>query len=156
MTNINKELFRRTQPARKLEIIEGLTTSELLDISIETIDRIIREAGSGKRGHKSFYLPTSMQTGNCWNSTIEGWYISCKKIYVSIYLQYANTDTSTCDLARTFLKCGSYQGSVERDDRYGNPRHYYFTYDEQDKARAIRALLKEYVERKYASKLKKP
>ena len=42
MTNINTELFRRTQPTRKLEIIEGLTTSELLDISIDTIDRIIR------------------------------------------------------------------------------------------------------------------
>ncbi len=43
--NINNELFKRYAPKKKLEIIENLTSSELLATTPATIERIIKEAG---------------------------------------------------------------------------------------------------------------
>ena len=44
-TNINVELFKRYAPKKKLEIINNLTTAELLATTPETIMRIAKEAG---------------------------------------------------------------------------------------------------------------
>ena len=45
MTNVNIELFRRTSPVKRLEIIENLTQDELLNVTKETILRIVKKAG---------------------------------------------------------------------------------------------------------------
>lgn len=153
--NINTELFRRTAPEKKLSMIEGLNQYELFCITETTIKRIIREAGSGKKGspNKTLYISRKNITGNDWNSDIERWSIWKGKIWIGFYLQYSNTDTNTDDYYSNFKGSGEYLGSYEYEDRYGHSQTAYFRYYAEDKAKAIRTLLKQYVENKYASKL---
>lgn len=155
-TNINQFIFTRTAPKKKLEVIENLTQSELLGITEATISRIIKEAGTGKpKSHnKDLKLSRENRTGNKWNSTIEGWYVWKKEVYIDFYLQYSNTDTNTADTFKEFMKYSEYEGSYQYEDRYDNPQTTYFRYSPEDKVRAIRALLREYIETKYADKLK--
>lgn len=154
--NINTYIFTRTAPINKLRTIENLTQSELLATSEATISRIIKEAGTGKPNsrNKDLNLKRINRTGNKWNSTIEGWYIWKKNVYIDFYIQYSNTDTNTDDSFKEFMKYSEYQGSYEYEDRYGNTQTTYFRYSPEDKARAIRSLLREYIETKYADKLK--
>lgn len=155
-TNINQFIFTRTQPQKKLEVIEKLTAPELLGITEATISRIIKEAGTGKpKSHnKDLKLSRENRTGNKWNSTIESWYIWKKEVYIDFYIQYSNTDTNTADTFKEFMKYSEYEGSYQYEDRYDNPQTTYFRYSPEDKARAIRALLREYIVTKYADKLK--
>ena len=71
--NINQELFKRYAPKKKLEIINNLTTTELLATTLETIKRIVKEAGRniGKSRDKALRINRDRQAGNDWNSTIE-------------------------------------------------------------------------------------
>lgn len=156
MVNINVELFKRYAPKKKLEIIEALTENELKAISFETIKRMIKEAGTNfnKSRDKKLFLSSKRTTGNNWNSTINGVELIKGGLFVSFYIQYENTDTETNDRFSKFITSGEYQGEIKRDDRYGNPRTYYFIYDESDKLRFIRRLLMEYVYTKYSDKLK--
>lgn len=153
--NINDFLFTRTSPKKKLEDIEGLTASQLLGIKEETVKRIIKEAGRGwpKSRSKTLRLSSIHQTGNSWNSTIDSWDLFKGSVWIDFYVQYENTDTNTSETFSKFIRRGEFLGQMLRDDRYGNPRTYYFRYDEGAKARAIRALLLEYVHTKYADKL---
>ena len=154
-TNINIELFKRYQPKRKLEMIDNLTTDELFAISPDTMKRIIKEAGTNfhKSRDKQLMLSESQSTGNNWNSTINGVELINGKLYVSIYVQYSNTDTDTSEHYRNFFRRCSYRGEIRASDCYGNPRYYYFVYDESEKAKALRSILKQYVYNKYPSKL---
>lgn len=153
--DINKFIFSRTAPTKKVEITENLTQPELLSITPETITRMIKEAGSRlyKSRNKELRIPHERRTGNDWNSDIEGVRNYKGNPILEIYIQYENTDTSTSVSLSEFLRKGDYRGSIVRDDRYGNPRSYYFTYSEADKARFIRQLLLEYINRKYKDKL---
>lgn len=155
-TNINVELFKRYAPKKKLEIIEKLNPNELMNVSTATIKRIVKEAGTSmyKSRNKRFYISRDRQRGNSWNSTIEAVELIRGKLYLDVYLQYENTDCNTSELITDFLRRGDFTGSVVRDDRYGNDRHYYFTYSEESKQRVIRSILAEYVYTKYATKLK--
>lgn len=58
-TNINQELFKRYAPKKKLEIINNLTTAELLATTPETLMRIVKEAGTkvGTARSKVLELP---------------------------------------------------------------------------------------------------
>lgn len=155
-TNVNTFFFTKTAPKTKLAVIDNLSASELLCITESSILRIIKEAGTGKpRSHnKEFNLSRVNRTGNKWNSTISGWYVWKKQVFIDFYLQYDNTDTNTGDTFKEFMRYPEYQGSYEYEDRYDNPQTTYFRYSPEDKARAIRALLREYVETKYSDKLK--
>ena len=46
MTDINKELFKRYRPQKKLEIIESLSAKELMNVTEPTIIRIMKEVGN--------------------------------------------------------------------------------------------------------------
>lgn len=153
--NINRIIFTKTAPKKKVEIVENLTPTELLSITAETITRMVKEAGSRlyKSRDKELRLSFERRTGNNWDSTIEGVRNYKGKPVLDIYFQYENTDTNTSISLDDFLKRGNYQGSVVRDDRYGNPRSYYFTFTPTDKARFVRRLLLEYLNRKYKDKL---
>lgn len=72
-TDINIELFKRYQPARKREIIESLSTAELFAVTEDTVKRIIKEAGRAmyKSRNKELRLSGEYETGNRWNSTIQ-------------------------------------------------------------------------------------
>jgi len=47
-----------------------------------------------------------------------------------------------------------FRGTIKTTDLYGNPQTYYYFYDNDDRARAIRSLLYEYIYRKYLDKPK--
>ena len=44
--NINRIIFTKTAPKKKVEIVENLTPTELLSITTETITRMVKEAGT--------------------------------------------------------------------------------------------------------------
>ena len=155
MTNINIELFKRTTPVKKIEIIENLTQTELGRVTEGTILKIVKETGrrlTGSRNYE-FYVNPDRRKGNNWNSVVEGLWLYKGKLSVMIYVQYGNTDSSLIVPFQYFFKKGDFRGTVKRDDRYGNPQTYYYVYDEKDKAEIIRSFCLEYVNTKYKSKL---
>ena len=154
-TNINQELFKRYAPKKKLEIINNLSTSELLAISTETLMRIIKEAGTrvGSVRSKVLRISSARRSGNNWNSMIEAVEIHRGKLMLDIYVQMDSTDTNHFEPYSNFSKDGDYTGKVYTTNRYGDQVPIYFIYDRENKAGAIKSILLEYVHIKYADKL---
>ena len=154
-TNINRELFKRYAPKKKLEIINNLTTAELLATTPETIKRIVKEAGRniGKSRDKALRINRDRQAGNDWNSTVEAVEFIKENLYLNIYFQTDNTDTNICEKYATFFHGDEYHGKHYTTNRYGDEVPNYFIYDRQDKANVIKSILLEYVHTKYADKL---
>ena len=135
--NINQFIFSRTQPKKKLEVIEALTTEELLSVKEETVIKIVKEVGRRvyKSRDKQLYIDGDRRKGNGWNSTIEGVDLIKGRIHLNIYIQYENTDTNSSEeFDKFFDKWNCYRGEIRRLDRHGNGRTYYFNYDKSDKA----------------------
>ena len=153
--NINQELFKRYAPKRKLEIINNLTTAELLATTPETIKRIAKEAGRsiGKSRDKILRINRDRQAGNDWNSTVEDVEFIKGNLYLNIYFQTDHTDTNISEKYATFMQGDQYHGKHYTTNRYGDEVPNYFTYDRQDKANVIKSILLEYVHTKYADKL---
>ena len=154
-TNINQEIFRRYAPKRKLEIINNLTTTELLAATPETIKRIAKEAGRsiGKSRDKVLRIDRDRQAGNDWNSTVEAVEFIKGNLYLNIYFQTDHTDTNICEKYAMFMQGDEYHGKHYTTNYYGDSVPHYFTYDRQDKAKVIKSILLEYVYTKYADKL---
>lgn len=154
--NVNNFIFTRTQPKKKLEVIEKLSNDELLAVSESTVKKIIKEVGCRRyrSRDKELRIDYDRRVGNNWNSTVESVDLVKGKLYVGFYVQYSNTDTNTSDDYEDFFKRGNYRGEIRRLDRFGNGRSYYFCYDESDKARVMKSILLEYVYSKYADKIK--
>ena len=156
-TNINLELFKRYAPKRKLSIIESLTQEELLDITPATITRMVREAGEfhyKSKRDKTLMVSRQRRTGNDWNSWFNGVDLLKGKLYVNFYIQYDNTDTNDCISYGEFVRDRDrFRGTIKTTDRFDNPQTYYYFYENDDRARAIKSLLLEYVYTKYADKL---
>ena len=157
-TNINLELFKRYAPKRKLSIIESLTQEELLAITPATIIRMVKEAGKSiykSKRDKTLMVSRQRRTGNDWNSWFNGVDLMKGKLYVDLYIQYSNTDTEDCISYGEFMRDKDrFRGTIKTTDLYGNPQTYYYFYDNDDRARAIKSLLLEYVYTKYADKHK--
>ena len=157
MKDINIELFKRYNPEKKIDIIELLTAKEVMKVKESTIVRIIKETGTflyESKRNKHLNIARERRRSNSWNSTFEGIEYNKGELYVELYLQYENTDTSIYeDWNKFFLPC-DYKGQYQGDDMMGNPRTYYFTYTEIQKVRCVKSILYEYVYRKYADKLK--
>ena len=157
MKDINIELFKRYKPEKKIEIIELLTDKEVMKVKESPIVRISKETGTflyGSKRNKHLNIARERRRSNSWNSTFEGIEYNKGKLYVELYLQYENTDTSIYGDWNKFFLPGDYKGHYQGDDMMGNPRTYYFTYTEIQKVRCIKSILYEYVYRKYADKLK--
>ena len=156
-TNINTELFKRYAPKKKIEIIEKLTDDELLAITPATIIRMVKEAGKSiykSKRDKTLMVSRQHRTGNNWNSWFNGVDLTKGKLYVNLYIQYDNTDTDDSISYGEFMRDRDrFRGTVKTTDRYDNPQTYYYFYDNDDRARAIKSLLLEYVYTKYADKL---
>lgn len=154
--NVNQFIFTRTQPKKKLEVVEKLSNNELLAVSESTVKKIIKEVGQRryKSRDKELRIDYDRRCGNNWNSTVESVDLVKERLYVGFYVQYENTDTNTSDDYEDFFKRGNYRGEIRRLDRFGNGRTYYFCYDESDKARVMKSILLEYVYSKYSDKLK--
>ena len=155
--NINEFIFSRTQPQKKIDIINALTQDELLSTSEATIKRIVKDAGRRmwKTRDKELRISHERRAGNAWNSLIEAVELIKGRLYLEVYLQYENTDTSTSEEYDDFFRNGNFRGEVRRLDRYGNGRTYYFLYNLSDKASVMKSILLEYVYTKYADKLSK-
>ena len=155
--NINELIFSRTQPQKKIDIINALSEDELLSTSEATIKRIVKDAGRRmwKTRDKELRISHERRAGNAWNSLIEAVELIKGRLYLEVYLQYENTDTSTSEEYDDFFRNGNYRGEVRRLDRYGNGRTYYFLYNLSDKASVMKSILLEYVYTKYADKLSK-
>ena len=158
MTNINTELFKRYAPKRKIEIIDSLNQTELPAITPATIIRMVREAGElhyRSKRDKRLMVSRERRAGNNWNSWFNGVDLMKGKLYVDLYIQYSNTDTDNCISYGEFMRDKDrFRGTIKTTDRYDNPQTYYYFYDNEDRARAIKSLLLEYVYTKYADKLK--
>ena len=155
--NINELIFSRTQPQKKIDIINALSEDELLSTSEATIKRIVKDAGRRmwKTRDKELRISHERRAGNAWNSLIEAVELIKGRLYLEVYLQYENTDTSTSEEYDDFFRNGNFRGEVRRLDRYGNGRTYYFLYNLSDKASVMKSILLEYVYTKYADKLSK-
>ena len=157
-TNINLELFKKYAPKHKLEIIDSLTQEELLAITQAIIIRMVKEAGElhyESKRDKKLIVSRERRTGNNWNSEFTEVDLLKGKLYVNFYIQYENTDTMDCIPYGEFMRDKDrFRGTIKTTDRYGNPQTYYYFYDNEDRARAIKSLLLEYVYTKYHDKLK--
>ena len=155
MPNVNIELFKRTSPERKIELIRKLTQAELSGISESTLLRIVKETGRRIKGSRNyeFYVNPDRRKGNNWNSMVEGVWLYRGKLHVMVYVQLDNTDTSLLISFHDFFKKGNFRGTIKRDDRYGNPQTHYYEYDEKDKGEVLRAICLEYIHTKYKEKL---
>ena len=155
VTNINVELFKRYAPKKKLEIINNLSTSELLAITPETIKRIVKEAGRkvGMSRNKVLRISNDRRIGNAWNSDIEAVEFINGNLYLNIYFQMDNTDTNICEKYLNFFKGDEYHGKHYTTNRFGDKVPNYFSYDRNDKAGVIKSILLEYVYTKYAAQL---
>ena len=155
--NINELIFSRTQPQKKIDIINALSEDELLSTSEATIKRIVKDAGRRrwKTRDKELRISHERRAGNAWNSLIEAVELIKGRLYLEVYLQYENTDTSTSEEYDDFFRRGNFRGEVRRLDRYGNGRTYYYLYNTSDKASVMKSILLEYVYTKYADKLSK-
>ena len=153
-TNINQELFKRYAPKKKLEIINNLTTAELLATTPETLMRIVKEAGTrvGTIRSKVLRISSERRSGNN-NSTVEAVEIHRGKLMLDIYVQMDSTDTNHFEPYSNFSKDGNYTGKVFTTNYYGDSIPHYFTYNREDKAGVIKSILLEYVYTKYADKL---
>ena len=151
----NQELFKRYAPKKKLEIINNLTTAELLTTTPETIKRIAKEAGRniGKSRDKILRINRDRQAGNDWNSTVEDVEFIKGNLYLNIYFQTDHTDTNISEKYATFMQGDQYHGKHYTTNRYGDEIPNYFIYDRQDKAKVIKSILLEYLFTKYADKL---
>lgn len=154
--NINKLIFSRTQPLKKIEAIKASSVDELLSVSEITIRRLIKDCGRkiGRTRDRELYISSERREGNAWNSTIESVDVIKNKIYINLYVQFSNTDSTICEDYYKFFANGSYRGELHRSDRYGNPRTYYFIYSKEAKATVVKAILLEYVYTRYAEKIK--
>ena len=155
VTNINQELFKRYAPKKKLEIINNLTTAELLATTPETLMRIVKEAGTkaGTARSKVLRISSKRRSGNDWNSTVESVEIHRGKLVLDIYVQMDSTDTNHFEPYSNFSKDGNYTGKVYTTNRYGDQVPNYFIYNQEDKAGVIKSILLEYGYTKYADKL---
>ena len=154
-TNINVELFKRYAPKKKLELINGLSQSELLATTPETIKRIAKEAGRsiGKSRDKVLRIDQDRRSGNNWNSSVEAIEYIKSNLYLNVYFQMDSTDTNICVKHEVFFKGEQYTGRYYTTNRYGDEVPHYFSYDKNDKAGVIKSILLEYVYTKYADRL---
>ena len=153
--NTNQELFKRYAPKRKLDLINGLSQSELLATTPKTLMRIVKDAGTkaGTARSKVLRISSKRRSGNDWNSMVESIEIHRGKLMLDIYVQMDSTDTNHFEPYSNFSKDGNYTGKVFTTNRYGDQVPTYFIYNREDKAKVIKSILLEYVYTKYADKL---
>lgn len=151
--NINKIIFSRTAPAKKVGIVKNLTIPKLMSINYATILRVVKETGTKQSNSRNKVFRMTRPVSNDWNAEFEGVNLYRGKLFADIYLQYDSTDTNVSVPFEDFLKKGDFRGSTICTDRYDNPRTHYFTFREIDKAIVLGRLLMDYLNRKYKDKL---
>lgn len=95
--NINKLIFSRVQPQKKIDTINTLSREELFSIEEWTVKRIVKEIGIRiwRSRSKRLRISHERRAGNSWNSSIDQVDLIKGKLYLEVYLQYENTDTTS-------------------------------------------------------------
>lgn len=161
MSNLNLFIFTKTAPKTKLEIIKKATDNELLNVSYDTIARIVKEVGDGewnkKRSrYKKFYFKNR---GNSWNSEVECIFNSRSdkgELWISFYVQGDDTDTYCYYPLKKFIGYKNNKqdvGSIHEEFSNGYSHTITVYYDQEDYINVIRDLLIGYISTKYRDKL---
>lgn len=144
---------------RLLKMVDDITREDVFSVNIDTIKKIIKDGGtkqylSVKEGRPFYQLsiPYDLVEGNKWNSTAEQVWMEKQSIYINLYVQYYNTDTNRCETWSKFFRKGEYCGEIPYCDKYGNSQTAYFVYDEWDKVRVIKSIIRAYVINKTTKK----
>lgn len=158
MININIELFRRTAPSKKRELLESLTDEEVMKVNENTILKIVREVGEKeaykKRSmYKQLYLEGNMACNN-WNSTINKVYIGKdRELWLDVYLQGLDNDANVPVHFKRFLMTPPYRDFVAGEfiERYSNSRESKIIakYSYKDRVAVVKNILSLYLDLKY-------
>lgn len=153
--SINENLFKRFSPQKKVEMVNALTQKQLLAVTTDTIERIVKEAGTKVSGSrtKRMYIDQKFREGNNWNSFVDTVRFFNKNLYINLYVQGDDTDTDVLELFNVFMRQGQYRGRVFFADRYGSDVPCYFVYNNEQKAQVVKSILLQYLHIKYADKL---
>jgi len=143
MENLNDILFTQGDYQDKYAEINRISTDELLSISENTIKEIVSRCAG-----ESQTLWIEKRVGNDWNSLIENVSVNNGKLYVSIYVQGAKTDTSQSERFSTFFQSGEY---VSNNNRLWET----IRYNERQKAEAMRSILLECIYRLHNDEAKR-
>lgn len=156
MTNINIELFKRYAARKKLGIIESLSKKELLAVKMDTVLRIVKEIGVCEKGNRNRKLRISMErrAGNDWNSNVEGISLYKKELFLEVYVQFDNTDTTEIVRYKDFFCNDIFFGELKAMNRRNEIYSVHYNYDDEDQAKVMKSILLEYVYTKYKDKLK--
>lgn len=149
---INTFIFSKKPCKRKLDVVNKLEESRLLEIELSTIKRMLMLAG--RRDGKSRYFRLRDTPGNDYNSIVESVSLYKDTLYVSIWVQLINTRTSINERMNVFFANNEYKGSAIDYDRDGNSHTLYFTYLQHERAEVIRSILREYIYHKYPEQFK--
>ena len=149
---INTFIFSKKPCKRKLDVVNKLEESRLLEIELSTIKRMLMLAG--RRNGKSRYFRLRDTPGNDYNSIVESVSLYKDTLYVSIWIQPINTRTNINERMNVFFANNEYKGSAIDYDRDGNPHTLYFTYLQHERAEVIRSILREYIYHKYPEQFK--
>lgn len=163
--NLNTELFRRTAPSKKLELIEKATIDELSKVSAETIVRCVQEVGEPEWSRTPKKRVTNKKlyckhVSNGWNANIYKVSISGKQ-HILTYDFTGVIDNEWID-RDGFEHWMSHKemfqsGTVEKEVKYTDIKdrlHYHdFRWWFNSRMECIRGILKTYVEQKYKDKL---
>lgn len=164
--NLNKELFRRTAPSRKLELIENATSAELSAVKAETIIRCVQEVGEPAHWRKEPKKRVTDKKLRCervsngWDASFYHVAIYGREHILTFYFegiidnQYIDLDGFSHDL--TFKEMTSTQRikkEVQYEGRDNHPHWETFCWDWDERMECFRSILRTYVKIKYKDKL---
>ena len=141
--NINEMLFKGDINER-INAIENASQSDLLRLSEDSIKRMLTEQGSDNyyKDRKTLYFD---RVSNNWNADAKSVELYNNKVFINFYVQYSNTDTDDCEYMSKFLGSGEFRGSIPYEDRYGGSHTAYYRFDSHDKAKVMKAICLEYL-----------
>lgn len=150
--NINTELFKKTRPKNKLAIVKNATMEELLGLTVESIKRMVKEAGTGITT-KELHIDSEM-AHNDRNSHVCKVYMGSKRntYYYSVYVQGYDTDRVVSVPIEEFQD-NRLVASFEEEYLTSPKTIVHAYYEPQDKARVYKAVCIAYIENKYRDKL---
>lgn len=143
--NINEILFKGDINER-INAVKNASESDLLRLSEDSIKRMLKEQGRDNyyKDRKTLYFDRVSNEWNAWAKDVE---LYNGKLFIEFYVQYSNTDTDTCEYLSKFLGSGEFRGSISYEDRYGGSHTAYYRFNSHDKAKVMKAICLEYLNR---------
>ena len=142
--DLNVVIFSKANATEKKNAVDNATTRELLNVTENTIKRMVKEKGTDGyyKDRKTLYFGNVSNHWNAWAKSVE---LYKDKLFINFYVQYGSTDRDECDYMSKFLSSGDYRGTISYEDRYGNSQTSYYRFYESQKADVMRAILNAYI-----------